>query len=216
MAIRRIRNSSRNYLSHQDELREKLSEEEVSRLVGAQRVDVEQLAGAIEKNIRDDMVRELRVLCLSGEHLHPLCWAHYASNHTGICLHFSTRPKSIFRGAAKVQYQKDREPIIIGATSPSEDAYDKTALTKAEYWSYEDEFRVVTMRDGPMKDQFDRDGCIPFPQGVLCGITFGMRISDYDRHVITHIARNQTSPPIPLWQARMDPTRFWMVEERIP
>jgi hypothetical protein len=111
--------------------------------------------------------------------------------------------------------RKDREPIVIDGGPPGDDTYDKIVLTKAEFWSYEDEYRIVASHDGAMADQFDRDGCIAFPSEVLCGITLGIRISDQDRHVITHIARKQASPPIPIYQARMDPTKFWMVEEQI-
>jgi hypothetical protein len=201
-------------LRHQDELRGKLSDEETLRLASAQRVDVDQLPGALEANIRDDMYRRTRVLCLSGKHLHPLCWAHYASKHSGICLHFSTQPKSIFRGASKMLYQKAREPIVIDGGPPGDEAYDKTVLTKAEFWNYEDEYRIVTMRDGPLEDQFDGNGCIAFPPEVLCGITLGMRIRDDDRREIIGIAR-AASPQIPLWQARMHPTDFWMIQDPI-
>jgi hypothetical protein len=111
-------------------------------------------------------------------------------------------------------YQKAREPIVIDGGPPGHDAYDKTVLTKAEFWSYEDEYRIVTMRDGPLEDQFDGNGCIAFPPEVLCGITLGMRIRDDDRREIIRIAR-AASPQIPIWQAWMHPTDFWMVEERI-
>src|ERR1700722_14780876 len=161
------------------------------------------------------MGRIARVLCLSGHNLHPLCWSHYASNHTGICLHFATRPKSIFRGASKVLYKADREPIIIDGGPPAKDAYDKIVLTKAEFWSYEDEYRIITSCNGPMADQIDRDGFIAFPPEVLCGITLGMRINDADKRLMTHIARKRASPPIPKYQAQMDATKFWMIEERI-
>jgi hypothetical protein len=201
-------------LRHQEELRRKLPPEEQERVISTQRVDVNQLASALEETIRGTLVGMLRVLCVSSEHLHPLCWSHYASNHTGICLHFSTKVKSIFRGAAQVLYQKERSPIVIDGGPPGDDAYDKSALTKAEFWSYEDEYRIVTMRDGPMSDQFDGDGYIRFPAEALCGITLGMHISDSDRDLILQMAR-MSSPQIPVWRAKMHPKEFWMVEDRI-
>lgn len=201
-------------MQHQAQLKKALAREELEKLQKSSPVPAGVLALEMEKAIRANMIRMTRVLCLSGHNLHPLSWAHYASAHTGVCFHFSSARGSLFAAARKVLYHETREPVIIDGKAPAADTFYKIALTKAKFWEYEDEYRIVTTLDGDLADLFDTDDCIPYPSEVLTGITLGMLISEYDRHEMLWHAKN-ASPPIPVWQARMHSTKFWMDEDRI-
>ena len=84
----------------------------------------------------------LGVLSLTEDALNPLMWAHYADNHKGICVEFDAN-KWLFRLAAEVKYQKEL-PVLDTANDEPTDMYEKICLTKADYWSYEREWRVIS------------------------------------------------------------------------
>lgn len=75
---------------------------------------------------------------------HPdnlLMWSHYGDSHRGVCIGFDTTIH-FFRTAMAVRY-RDAYPVINPAIETNDGGLEKTILTKATCWAYEDEWRVV-------------------------------------------------------------------------
>lgn len=68
-------------------------------------------------------------------------WSHYASNHTGICLEFTTA-NSKFGMAYKVNYQEEYPRFMMHES----ESYLNLLLTKSNVWSYEEEFPLICTR----------------------------------------------------------------------
>lgn len=91
----------------------------------------------------DYWVRLLGFVSLSETWRSPLMWAHYARNHTGVCLGIDV-PKG---RALKVNYEPERLRLVLDATK-LETALDTELVrtlvtTKFSDWQYEREWRVV-------------------------------------------------------------------------
>jgi hypothetical protein len=114
-------------------------------------------------------------LCFSGTNDSILEWSHYADNHRGICLEFSTSdPNSYFSKVQKVDYVEDY-PILRIFSDTQEEQIKKFILTKSNHWFYEDEWRVLEI----MGDGFTRSpGFYDFPPASLTGVIFGLRMTD--------------------------------------
>lgn len=68
---------------------------------------------AFHHNMRamnDDLLRTSGVACFSEVRSHPLLWAHYAAQHQGFCLEFSSG-SWIVRDAIRVHYSSERPSV---------------------------------------------------------------------------------------------------------
>lgn len=92
------------------------------------------------------MRKNCYIFCASATRSHPLLWSHYADKHMGICVHLNHKALP-FAAAARVDYDKDF-PIV---TYPLHDDLSrlmrKSVLTKANYWDYEQEYRLFSIRE---------------------------------------------------------------------
>jgi hypothetical protein len=123
-----------------------------------------------------EIVELAGVFSLSAKCDHILMWSHYADSHRGICLRFrafSTTP--FFGKAQRVIYQSARPKLNVVLDS-HETQSEKALLTKADFWSYEEEWRIVEYEPGP--------GIHQFPPELLDGIILGAKISPTDRQKV--------------------------------
>lgn len=139
-------------------------------------------AGEVEKRARTCGVFSLCSGSIDGDK-ERLLWAHYAKNHTGICLTFKipyTFVMDHLVGCAQVQYSPDalydalRRLNISG--KPDFDTEIKpivTALltTKSPEWAYENESRLISFAPG----------LLAFDRSWVSQICFGLRTSNADR-----------------------------------
>lgn len=126
---------------------------------------------ALSKN-----VGRVGVCSFSARNDHILMWSHYAANHTGICLRFSTAPPlSMFNLALRVKYSEVR-PTLNRIREVSGDEMREALITKADVWRYEEEWRSVEAIRGP--------GVYSFDPRCLDGIILGARMSDADREMV--------------------------------
>ena len=129
---------------------------------------------------------------------HVLMWSHYAANHTGVCLGFSTTPGGYFTYAQAVNYAPERPSV--DWTSPDKDqALFRALLTKAEFWSYEREWRVFELEKGT--------GAFAFPPAKLELVIFGAKIAPERKRLVQSWlgARGTTVRTV---QAVVSDTRF--------
>ena len=108
---------------------------------------------ALQKTKRQ-ISRSRGLLCFSRRWENPVLWAHYAKNHTGICLGFDMSRQFM----EKVTYVKERftRPNVL-----DEDFMKALLFSKFEHWSYEEEYRCYVTLDDPIDNLyykgFDKD-----------------------------------------------------------
>lgn len=131
-----------------------------------------------------ELLAETAVCCLTTDAENILMWTHYADSHSGICLRFTPLSKDAelvntglmhFEYALPVQYT-DRRPVINVLNRSPEENLTRALLTKADFWSYESEWRMIGYRRGP--------GLFEFPAVCLDAIIFGERVKTEDREKI--------------------------------
>lgn len=89
-------------------------------------------------------MRSIGVLCLSTKFDDLLMWAHYGSNHTGVCIGFDSG-FSPFRSARRVAYTDARPAIPFRShVCPDEKLLEDLLFTKSTHWSYESEVRCLS------------------------------------------------------------------------
>lgn len=147
----------------------------------------------------DHIVSSVGVLSLSEKWDHVLMWSHYADSHRGICLRFRVDPtQPFFMRAFDVKYQAER-PILDVIRDNPEQQVSKALLTKADYWSYEEEWRIIEHEKGP--------GQYRYPPTLLDGIVLGAKISSEDKAKVLGWVE-QSASPIEVTQARFHPDLF--------
>lgn len=133
----------------------------------------DQLHELVRQSIADEM-KHLGVFCMAENHTNVLMWSHYASNHCGIALRFETakQPEGGLHPLVKVQYQKER-PQMRRFFEDAPLIESVIALcTKAEFWAYEQEWRLIGSADAHSKLRFDPN--------VITGLIFGAKITPED------------------------------------
>ncbi|OYT92968.1 MAG: hypothetical protein CFE43_05505 [Burkholderiales bacterium PBB3] len=126
------------------------------------------------KFLREYWTEKLGVLCMGRHWKSPLMWAHYAGNHTGVCLGFDV-PEEL---AKPIRYEGERLQNLINASAPlngvSIELLEKVLTTKYAQWSYEEEWRLFSKLEE--KDPIDGFYYLPFSDKlVLREIIVGSR-----------------------------------------
>ncbi len=152
----------------------------------------------------DDLTEKLEVLfgqrgvyCLSERKENLLMWTHYADNHQGYCLEFSSRIKGpLSNKPSRIQYQREY-PIIRFTQQSSGERGRAGFLTKASDWEYEKEWRLLAKTEGHFL----------FKSDALIGLILGCKTKDEDRRLIEEWI-SQRSTPLNLWKAEMHKEKF--------
>lgn len=121
------------------------------------------------------------LLCLAARPDHMLLWGHYADSHRGIALRFKPKKDDgLFASASPVTYQKDR-PTLSFVQHNTLMLHKLALLTKADFWAYEDEWRIVK--------ETGSKGAHKFAPASLDGIILGAKTpSDDERKVRDWVA----------------------------
>lgn len=152
----------------------------------------------------------LAVLSLSSLPDIFLMWSHYANNHKGICYRFNTT-KSFFQCAERVDYSDERPAI----TPFQNDQFKtrKSLLTKALFWAYENEWRVIGHPGAP-EEIPQKPGLASFPAGTLDGVIFGAETSASDRRDICEII-SKLDEKIEIYNMSLDEKYYKLNMQRI-
>lgn len=189
---------------------EGLSPERIAELRASEGVPVQNMAAAVRDHTTKVIREDTRVFCLTSEQRHPLMWSHYASSHSGICLHFRCGPDNVFGLARQVLYVQERKPILIPLErQTADDVAERLVFAKAEFWDYENEYRIIAHKTADWGYRLDAENRVTFPSELLVGITLGMRTTPEDRVLLSAMAAAHR-PAIPVWNAVEDPLRFWI------
>lgn len=140
----------------------------------------------------------------------PLMWSHYAHNHEGLCLEYSTHDHAA-RNLLQVRYDANRA-IALSALfdwkvknlrGARQKALELAFLSKAEAWSYEREWRIL--------------GKCPGSHGApleLTGIYFGQRCSAAIETAIVKTLCDVT-PRLAFYRVRFHPRTFDLYRDEI-
>ncbi|HQQ74995.1 MAG TPA: DUF2971 domain-containing protein [Pseudomonadales bacterium] len=138
----------------------------------------EQLRENIKKTIEN-----IGICSFSATPNHMLMWSHYADHHRGFCVQYDCREGTRLRRSAKKVDYKDSTPSLSASDfSPDKisDSIDILWLTKAECWSYEEEWRVINNEGSKT---------LKTPSEAL-SIIFGARMPESDRVMIRYALRH--------------------------
>jgi hypothetical protein len=141
--------------------------------------------------------------CLSEDFDNIWMWSHYADNHRGFCLEFSSsEPQSSpFPVSWPITYQGDRPIVDTTVTADNIDTdliVRRGLLTKSLDWAYEREWRALKERGtGPMV----------LPEGLLSAVILGARMKPEDREQLLSWAR-QHPTPLEIREARVSREHF--------
>jgi hypothetical protein len=140
---------------------------------------------------------EFRICSFASDRKHPLLWSHYADAHRGICLVFSAE-RAEFGCAERVEYQYTQPSVPLSALSGGgPELAIATFLTKARYWSYEYEYRIVKQlipQEGLYASRLSADGKWTFQKQDLIGVIYGCQIGDDKRTRIEAMLAKRRSP----------------------
>ncbi|MBU67015.1 MAG: DUF2971 domain-containing protein [Cupriavidus sp.] len=87
-------------------------------------------------------VQNVGVFCMTDRRDHPLMWSHYGDKHTGVCIEFASN-MGPFQLAHKVSYAKNLP--VYDLRRNDIDGFASMYLTKADFWAYESEYRLIAL-----------------------------------------------------------------------
>ena len=187
--------------------RNTMSEEDISRMEVQLRADRQLMIDTIQQ-ISQEMwgaiSNRYRVYCLGPDVGNLLMWSHYADNHKGICIEYSTH-NDVMCCPLRVEYLK--EFPVVRAYSTDEGENLRPLLTKADVWEYEHEYRLITQEKGNATDHetlITDNGLLKLPEGALLSVIVGCQ-GPYDevRSLVAEVA-----PDVTVKRAKRVPNRF--------
>lgn len=153
----------------------------------------------IPDSLSDSYIDEMGVFCMSERRDHILMWSHYAEKHTGFCLEFlATLTTPFFGRAQKVKYRA-RYPAVNFFKSSRDEQMEATLLTKASFWEYEQEWRIIGHNHGP--------GTYQFPPQLLTGVILDCQMQDETKQTIKEWASRRNPCPR-VYQAEVKQREF--------
>lgn len=90
---------------------------------------------------REQLASQCAIFSMAGTRENPLLWAHYAADHTGLCVHIDhTRPP--FGIALPVKYDESYPTIEFPRRHSDAETLERCLFRKAKSWEYESEHRI--------------------------------------------------------------------------
>lgn len=128
--------------------------------------------------------RTVGVICLTEERNNILMYAHYSDKHRGFAIELDTSNRKLVTGNFKSVVYSNQYPKINFFKSSADQKYEAFALTKADCWSYEKEWRIVSI---PPEGA---GSYLTFNRDLISGIIFGCNISEGDKTKIKNLLLN--------------------------
>jgi hypothetical protein len=145
------------------------------------------------------LIDKFGVISFSQESINILLWSHYAQNHTGVCLEFGTEDTPT-KDIHPVTYDKTRPSYrLLDPDRTTTKTMERVLLRKADFWSFEREWRHVSIISGP--------GQIEFPPTSLKSIILGAAVSPTFESILRSVIATRPTP-LPIKRARFDEREF--------
>lgn len=105
----------------------------------------------------DDWLKGMGVLCLTTDPRNLLMWAHYASNHTGLCIGFDAS-HTPFSSARPINYSEKRPRVsLLERLRTERELVTSVLFSKSSHWEYESEYRCIKRTISEDERNFYRD-----------------------------------------------------------
>jgi hypothetical protein len=154
-------------------------------------------------DIVETMDKFLAVCCFARRPDEVLLWAHYAAQHTGICLGFQPGDKRspAFDAFLPVKYRSTILRRRWYSDTPDEEVRCVLGgvLSKALAWSYEQEWRSFS---------FSGRGKKPFLPAELKDVIFGVNCTELSRNSVRDALAGQEYQHVTFKQAKLDLRRY--------
>jgi hypothetical protein len=136
-------------------------------------------------------------------------WAHYGDNHQGFAIGFDTvaLARALYCTMGKVDYTD--QPLDYFIMGNNEGLMEKELFRKATKWSYEDEFRFVTVGVDVIRERV-----CSFPPQAVKEIVFGMKASDKVIKEVRAIAE-QRFPGVQFYQVVRNASSYGLKKVRL-
>ncbi len=143
------------------------------------------LSTVYSHQIRNSFLSSAGVFCTTFDCQNYLLWSHYAKHHSGFCIGFDEKIKTIpdesLLFSRPVSYQSILPTIKYFYDHPEQVA-DAVLFTKSDIWTYEKEYRIVF--DGSKPVDFDKS----LVKEIILGCKAPRELTQYVREIIgTHI-----------------------------
>ena len=156
------------------------------------------------------MIRERRIYCLTPDCKSMLMWSHYAGNHRGICLAFGV-DNPLFSRARRVAYRSVYPRWMPHEFEIKQDLTITLILTKAMEWSYEHEYRLISLQSGSKQDYLMAEAdFFRLPPNALKFVIVGCE-GDYE--TVSKIVR-EYEPGLPVKRIIRSPGRYELSVEK--
>lgn len=171
---------------------ENISEEDLSALISQFSTLID-----VDKTINDVLTLILHrfgICCFTESVDNLLMWAHYTDSHKGVCLEFDedTLVKIEKSWLVKIKYSNDFP--IVNETNDIE----KALLTKSKCWEYENEFRLLS----------HKQGIVTFPKEALRSIIFGAKADKSEVDRIIKLVNQSGYKNIVFKKAKIDERKY--------
>ncbi|NRF32985.1 DUF2971 domain-containing protein [Vibrio coralliilyticus] len=131
-----------------------------------------------------DLVQDIGVVSLSEINDHILMWSHYAEQHKGFCIEYDRNPSNLLgdNNTLPVRYT-NRLPVFSLQSIVSSDLNNRKeymrslVLSKAQEWSYENEWRFIN----------SRGDCLVELNADITAIIFGARMPQEHKSFLSQL-----------------------------
>ncbi|NGF56982.1 DUF2971 domain-containing protein [Parapedobacter sp. SGR-10] len=148
------------------------------------------------------------VTCFSKNSTNLLMWAHYADNHTGVCIGYDllalrehVTAKNKESCLLPVDYQKKITPL---KNFSSMDAVMAWFRTKNAVWRYEEEIRLISR---PLTFDENNRSCFKIPTEIIKEVQFGFAICIEKKKNLITILKSRY-PHVKLYDTKPDYNTF--------
>lgn len=160
-----------------------------------------------EKDLVDQLNKDISIFCLSEEFNDILLWSHYGNCHKGFCLGIDYEKlvaSSTFATGGPVHYT-NIYPIISPSTYGTDQIYIQT-FYKSLHWSYEKEYRLLKMKESNIYVDINPD--------VIKSIYLGLEIEKAQKDIILDLCK-KNFPNVEIYQMTKDNKKFALKHDRI-
>lgn len=146
-----------------------------------------------------NMLKQIKVFCVSEINSSILMWSHYAADHTGVCFKLKVFPEedNSICTAQRVSYLPSPPPffeleqwidsIVLSHEIDFNELYYRYPLSKSDIWEYEREWRVWA----PFEDNGSNHLDVPIKSGEIEAIYFGVNSDPKLINEIVSISKEQ-------------------------
>ena len=165
------------------------------------------LMESLSKTALHKMLAQRRIYCLTPDPDSTLMWSHYAEQHRGICLEFDV-DNDLFRKAKQVSYASTYPAWLPHEFDARPERTIEVITTKAEDWSYEKEFRLISVLTGAETDYLRTQGdFFSLPPRSLKGVIIGAQAAPETIEFVADIVKRY-APTLRIRRALVVPGHY--------